>query len=118
MSTSLARRTRRIGLLPQLSVEEVMDQNMATKLATARKKAANGEPDAVKNLADLEADIARQLAPRRIQRLDLTPEEIAKQAEVLRTEAKAKRINARRKALGKSAVRADQVKAAFAPKAV
>lgn len=117
MSTSLARRTRRIGLLPQLSLEEVLDTNMLTKLKNARDRAASGKADDVAYLAELEADLTRQVSGRRVQKLDLTPEEIAKQAAELKELAKAKRVDARRVAAGKSAVRVARIKKAFAPKA-
>lgn len=102
MSTSLSRRIRRIGLLPQLSIDDVIDENLATKLKHAKEKASSGSEEAVAKLADLESDIARQLAPTRVRHLELTTEEVAAQTVSLRAAAKAKRVAARRATKGKN----------------
>lgn len=98
MATSLARRVRRIGLLPQLTIEELMDDNMKTKLKHATEKAESGRPEDVAYLAELTGDIKRQLLPKTIRRLNMSPEEKATEAAKLRAEAKAAR-DAKRKAV-------------------
>lgn len=140
MSVSLARRIRRIGMLPTLSLHEVMDENQQKKLKnlhsnmdTAHEKvvAAQQRLDAAKsnptssevertaaynmlneanamhagtkrNLADLLADLERQLGTARRRRLPLTPEDIANEASKLRKEAKEARVNRKRLAAGKN----------------
>lgn len=90
MSVSLARRIRRIGYLPKLTLEEVLDAHQITKLKNAETK-----PEI---RAEIENSIQQALSnhPRA---LTLTPEEIAQQTTVLRGLAKARRL----KALGKKA---------------
>lgn len=117
MSTSLARRISRIGLLPQLALDAVLDDNMLQKLTNARRRAESNKAEDMDYLAELEADLSRQVAHKRVRKLELTPEDIATQAKYLQETAKAKRVEARQAAASKSAVRIAQIKKAFALRA-
>lgn len=83
MPVSLARRIRRIGLLPTRTLEQVLDENELTKLTNAR---AEGN---TKLENEIIMSVYKELQPRR---LELSTEQVIAEATKFTTEAQARRL--------------------------
>lgn len=110
MAVSLARRIRRIGLLPQLSIEELMDDNMRSKLANAKARLEAATDPAIISAErqrhdEIWAAIKQEVSPLRQRRLELEPADRIKQVADLRGQAKAHRIAMKRLNKGKNPVK-------------